>query len=439
MTYLATMKHTLTIILAIISMTASSQPPIQYVNTLIGTAPATTQSARKHSEAGSELRGQTFPAVGRPFGMTQWTPETRTTEDKCISPYYYNDRYITGFRGSHWMSGSCTQDYGSATLMPFTTARPDTLTVRPVSRFNHKNETTTPAYYRLTLDSYNIVAELTGSVRSGIMRFTYPGKSSSLLFLRANSDEKEGSIMANTETNEIILRNPVHRIYQGWGQPAGFSGHFVIKFDKPFLLLEQLKDPQQMVISFGNEKVVVATIGTSFTSSEAARNNLEKELSDRDFEELRKETEDVWNKALGKIRPGGGTEDDFVRFYTALYHCFQLPRIVSDVEGTYPGFAQDTLIRMAEGFDYYDDFSMWDTYRALHPLLTIIEPERTLHMVKSLIAKAEQGGWMPIFPALLSFPPGSKRPDPKASNWSARSGSTPAVTGCALSAPTAWA
>ncbi|MFO7723347.1 MAG: GH92 family glycosyl hydrolase [Bacteroidales bacterium] len=403
MTYLATMKHTLTIILAIIAMAATSQPPIQYVNTLIGTAPATTESAKKHSEAGSELRGQTFPAVGRPFGMTQWTPETRTTEDKCVSPYYYNDRHITGFRGSHWMSGSCTQDYGSATLMPFTTGRSDTLTVKPVSRFNHKNETATPAYYRLTLDSYNIVAELTGSVRSGMMRFTYPGKNSSLLFIRANSDENEGSIIANPGQNEIIVRNPVHRIYQGWGQPAGFSGHFVIRFDKPFVLLEQLTDQQQMVISFGNEKVVVASIGTSFTSPEAARNNLEKELSGRGFEELRRETEDVWNIALGKIRPGGGSSDNLVKFYTALYHCFQLPRIVSDVEGTYPGFAQDTLTRIAEGFDYYDDFSMWDTYRALHPLLTIIEPERTLHMVRSLILKAEQGGWMPIFPAWNNY------------------------------------
>lgn len=380
-----------------------SQPPLQYVNPLIGTAPATTESARKHSEAGSELRGQTFPAVGRPFGMTQWTPETRTTEEKCISPYYYSDRYITGFRGSHWMSGSCTQDYGSATLMPFTTGRPDTLTVRPVSRFNHKNETATPAYYRLTLDSYNIVAELTGSVRSGMMRFTWPGKNSSLLFIRANSDEKEGSIIVNTENNEIIVRNPVHRIYQGWGQPAGFSGHFVIRFDKPFVLLEQLMDHQQMVISFGNEKVVVASIGTSFTSPDAARNNLEKELSGRDFEKIRRETEDAWNTSLGKIRPGGGSDDNLVKFYTALYHCFQLPRIVSDVEGTYPGFAQDTLVRIAEGFDYYDDFSMWDTYRALHPLLTIIEPERSLHMVKSLIAKAEQGGWMPIFPAWNNY------------------------------------
>ena len=104
-----------------------AQTPMQYIDPMIGTAPATTLSARKHSEYGSELKGQTFPAVGRPFGMTQWTPETQTTEDKCISPYYYNDRLISGFRGTHWISGGCTQDYGSATFMPFATDRIDTL------------------------------------------------------------------------------------------------------------------------------------------------------------------------------------------------------------------------------------------------------------------------------------------------------------------------
>src|SRR5512136_2917848 len=128
------------IILLFLSLNCLAQQPLRYVNTLIGTAPATTESARIHSEAASEMKGQTFPAVGRPFGMTQWTPETRTTEDKCVSPYYYNDKYITGFRGSHWMSGSCTQDYGSATLMPFVTGKPDTLKKIPASKFNHKNE-----------------------------------------------------------------------------------------------------------------------------------------------------------------------------------------------------------------------------------------------------------------------------------------------------------
>ena len=385
--------------LLFVPLNCMAQQPIQYVDPLVGTAQATTESARKHSEAGSELRGQTIPAVGRPFGMTQWTPETRISEIKCIAPYYYNDKYITGFRGSHWMSGSCTQDYGSATIMPFTAVVPDTVSHAPVSKFSHRNETASPAYYRLELDNYNVVAELTGSVRSGMMRFTFPGTSKSCLYIRVNSDEKEGNILINQEKNEIILCNPVHRIYQGLGQPAGITGWFVIRFDKPFEKMTVLSGNQQTAISFGNQRTLNVRIGTSFTSPGNAIKNLESEIPEWDFDKVRKSTEEVWNQTLGKVRPAGGTEDNFIKFYTALYHCYQLPRITSDVDGSYPGFAQDTMIHKADGFDYYDDFSMWDTYRALHPLLTILEPERTLHMVKSLIAKAEQGGWMPIFPA----------------------------------------
>jgi len=380
-----------------------AQTPIKYVDPLIGTGPARTVSALRHSESGSEDKGQTFPAVGRPFGMTQWTPETRTTEIKCISPYYYNDKYITGFRGSHWMSGSCTQDYGSVTLMPFTTGKPDTLVSDPVSKFNHKNETSTPAYYKILLDNSRIVSELTGSVRSGMMRFTFPGKKGSFIFIRVNSDEKVGKVWIDNETYEITGYNPVHRIYQGNRQTAGFSGYFVIRFDKPFQPIDQLLTQQQIAIGFKNEKVVNVRIGTSFTSIEAARKNLDKEIPDWDFEALRKATETTWNQTLGKILVKGGTEEELTKFYTALYHCYQLPRIASDVDGSYQGFAQDTLVHKTEGFDYYDDFSMWDTYRALHPLMTILEPKRTLDMIKSLVLKAQQGGWMPIFPAWSNY------------------------------------
>ena len=148
-----------------------------------------------------------------------------------------------------------------------------------------------------------------------------------------------------------------------------------------------------MAVGFKNEKIVNVRIGTSFTSIEAARKNLDKEIPDWNFEALRKSTEDVWNQTLGKIQVKGGSEDDLIKFYTALYHCYQLPRIASDVDGSYQGFAQDTLIHKAEGFDYYDDFSMWDTYRALHPLMTILEPEKTLDMVKSLVLKGS-AGWL---------------------------------------------
>jgi predicted alpha-1,2-mannosidase len=391
------------LILILFPALSSAQLPVKYVDPLIGTGPSRTVSALKHSESGSEDKGQNFPAVGRPFGMTQWTPETRITEDKCISPYYYNDKYITGFRGSHWMSGSCTQDYGSMTLMPFTTGRPDTLSRNPVSKFNHKNETSTPAYYSLILDNSGIQAELTGSVRSGMMRFTFSGKAPGYILIRMNSDEKSGKVWFDQENNEIRGFNPVHRIYQGKGESAGFSGYFVIKFDKPFQTITQLLTNQQIAVGFKAEKIINVRIGTSFTSLEAARNNLEKEIPDWNFETVRKKTEDIWNQTLGKVQVKGGSEDDMIKFYTALYHCYQLPRIVSDVDGSYQGFAQDTLIHKAVGFDYYDDFSMWDTYRALHPLITILEPQRTLDMVKSLVLKASQGGWMPIFPAWSNY------------------------------------
>ena len=390
------------IFLLLFPLNCIAQSPIQYVDPLIGTAPASTESAKKHG-TGTEDNGQTFPAVGRPFGMTQWTPETRRTEVKCVSPYYYNDRYITGFRGTHWMSGSCTQDYGSATLMPFTCSRPDTLTHPPVSKFNHKNETATPAYYKLDLDSYKVTAEITGSVRTGMMRFTFQEDTPGFILIRMNSDEKEGRIWIDEERKEIIGFNPVHRIYQGWGKSAGISGYFVIRIDKSFRVTEFLKSSQQLVVSVGNEKNVSVKIGSSFTSIEAARTNLDTEMTGWDFNAQKKATEDVWKQTLGKIVAGEGTEDDKVKFYTALYHCYQLPRIVSDTDGSYPGFAGDSLIHKAEGFDYYDDFSMWDTYRALHPLMTILEPLKTRDMIRSLILKAEQGGWMPIFPAWSSY------------------------------------
>jgi predicted alpha-1,2-mannosidase len=330
------------LLLFLFPLTLNAQDFVKYVDPLIGTAPAKTESALRHG-AGSEEKGQTYPAVGRPFGMTQWTPETRTTEIKCISPYYYNDKFITGFRGSHWMSGSCTQDYGSMTIMPFTTANPDTLKHIQSSKFSHKNETATPAYYKVLLDNSGIVAELAGNVRSGIMRFTFPGKTPGYLLIRMNSDENVGKIWVDRENNEILGYNPVHRIYQGRGKSAGFSGYFVIKFDKPFIPASQLQTSQQMVISIQGEKVVNVRIGTSFTSIEAARENLEKEIHGWKLEDVKKASEDAWNKTLGKVLVFGGTDEDMVKFYTALYHCYQLPRIASDINGSYQGFCRGYL------------------------------------------------------------------------------------------------
>src|SRR5262245_38230620 len=147
------MKKLLSFVLASgLTLSLHSQDLLKYVQPLSGTAPSTTTAAQKHSEAGSEKNANTIPAVGLPFGMTQWTPQTKTSETKCILPYFYKDSLINGFRGTHWISGSCMQDYGSVTIMPVTGALRTTNFAAP---FSHQQEITTPAYYKVALSAYN--------------------------------------------------------------------------------------------------------------------------------------------------------------------------------------------------------------------------------------------------------------------------------------------
>jgi len=393
-------------------------PPtlLSYVNTLIGTAPSTTETAQMHSESGSELRGQTFPAVGVPFGMTQWTPQTRATEQKCLSPYYYQDTQIQGFRGSRWMSGSCTQDYGSVTIMPTT----GVLKVRPEERssaFSHEEEMATPSYYSVNLADHQIQAEVTATSRASMLRFT-PERDSLNLIIEPNSDEGEGFVEIFPERNEIVGFNPVHRIYQGWGESAGFSGYFVIQVEDGFadfgvwrgesLQLGETKSEGEgqavgAFIKLAANQAIKVKVGTSFTSINQARKNLEAEIPHWNFEQVRQASEDAWLAQLSKVQVSGGSEEERIMFYTAMYHAMILPRVFSDTDGAYLGFGGSKKVYMAEDFDYYADFSMWDTFRAVHPLQTLLNPERSADMVQSLLNKAEQGGWLPIFPAWNSY------------------------------------
>lgn len=400
--------------LSVFTCAFAQKTPIDYVETRIGTAPSTTESARAHSEAGSELKGQTIPAVGRPHGMTQWTPQTRSTETKCIAPYYYNDTKFQGFRGTHWLNGSCVQDYGTFTVMPMT----GELLVNPEMRgstFLHKQEKSTPDYYAVQLDDEKVLAEITSSSRSAMMRFTFQSDNESFVVVEPNSDEGQGFVEIFPDKGEIVGFNPVHRIYQGSGQPAGFSGYFVLKFDKKPIQYgvwhgDTLKPAGRSMagsgkrekigayLGFGDARqVITVRVGTSFTSIEGARRNLEAELSGQSFEGIQKATKRVWNDELNKVKVQGGAKDK-VLFYSALYRTKLSPRLFSDVDGSYPSFAGGTPLQKTDGFDYYCDFSMWDTFRAAMPLQTLLEPKQAGDMMQSLVKKAEQGGWMPIFP-----------------------------------------
>lgn len=383
-----------------------------FVNPLIGSAPSTTVSALKHSEAGSESKGQIAPAIGMPQGMTTWTPQTRATEQKCIPPFYYQDTEIQGFRGTHWMNGSCVQDYGSFTLMPLS-GELITDTRERASTFDRATESVAPDWYEVILDKYQIKTQMTGTSRAGFLKFTYQNEENNYLLIEPNSDEGQGYVYLDLEKKEIVGYNPVHRIYQGNGEPAGFSGYFVAQLlgdletggvwheDEIYPDLHEMQgdSKREMVGAYVKikGKTLLVRVGTSFTSIEEARKNLASEIPHWDIQKTRAESKAAWNKVLSKIEVKGNV-DDKTKFYTALYHAKLTPRVFSDVNGSYPGFAENMELQKAEGFTYYEDYNLWDTFRAVHPLHNILEPKVSADMMQSLVAKAEQADWLPIFP-----------------------------------------
>jgi len=381
---------------------ATAQSPVDFVNEYIGTA----------------NEGQTFPATGPPFAMTQWTPQTRAGNVKCVSPYYFADTRIQGFRGSHFLSGSCTQDYGSMTVMP--TSGPLKLDAAArASGFNRSSEKATPYKYATTLSDYGIDVEMTGTTRTGFMRFRFGKPGESRILVEANSAPGDGEIRINRRANEITVVNPARRIYAGSGKPAGFSGFFVVQFDHPFHVGGTWAGAERhpgasaqtgqngapgAYVSFDLHpgETVQVKIGSSFTSLDEARRNLQAENPGWDFDKVASGAKAQWNESLGRVQIKANATSERT-FYTALYHSMLLPRVFSDVSGAYPGFAGEGRIETAKDFTYYTDFSLWDTFRAVHPLLTILDPRRELDMVKSLIAMGEQGGFLPIYPAWNSY------------------------------------
>lgn len=361
--------------------------------------------------------GQCLPAVLEPNGMNFWTPQTRASEQKGIAPYYYMDDKIQGFRASHWIVGGCTQDYGSVTLMPLL----DTLNCLPEARassLDHEKEISAPDYYALPLFDGGILAEMTGTSRTGIFRFTYNKDGRAYLVISPNSDEGKGAIEIHPETGEITGSNPVHRIYQGWGEEAGFSGYFSVTIQKKMqswgvyqgqniygdeLAIGHRPEIGAFVsfdVSRGEE--VIVRVSTSFCDVEGARRNQQVENNGWDFDAIRRRLTRIWENRLGAIEAETPDPVAKTKFYTSLYHASFLPHAINDVDGRYPSFAGGKQMCQTRG-TYYDDYSLWDTYRALHPLLSILYPEQSGQMIQSAIDKYEQGGWMPIFPCWNSY------------------------------------
>ena len=362
---------------------------------------------------------QLIPAVLMPHGMNFWTPQTADTEQKGIAPYYYADKEIQGFRASHWIVGGMTQDYGSMTIMP----QYGTLEGNPIERgseFSHAKEISTPAYYCVNLDTYGIKAEMTATSRTALFRFTFENDGVGYITVNPNSDESMGSVHCDNVNGIITGSNPAHRIYQGLGEYTGFDGHFVVEIKDKEITHYGTYNPEGYyegqesisdIMSTGGAyfqfevkagETVYVRAATSFTSIEKAKLNLEKECPDWDFDNMRTRLESVWQKTLSTIEVESSDNEALVNFYTSLYHASFLPREFNDADGSYPAFAGNATTANTNG-TYYEDYSMWDTYRALHPLKCLIDPERAGDMIQSLLDKYDQGGWLPIFPCWNSY------------------------------------
>ena len=415
---------------------------LQGINTFMGTSPSITKTAGLFGRKTEEF-GQTLPAVLVPNGMNFWTPQTRWTEKKCVAPYYYKDTEFHGFRNSHWIVGGCTQDYGSFTLMAFRGERREEREER--FALNHEREISRPDYYAIMLPDAGVGAEMTATSRAAIFRFTplaHQEKADPLLADRVqgaqkgfrritlrlvpNSDEKESTITLDAANNRLFATNPVHRIYQGWGESAGFIGHYVLTW-KDRLVDSRITDSiAYLTIEVQEGRPLIVKAASSFTDQEGAWNNLQAEIPHWDFLKVRMQLNETWLQHLSKmdVEERGERREErgemlLHQFYGAFYRASFLPHEINDVDGRYPQFAgKGSICSLPVGKGYgsaskarewtgggssYMDFSMWDTYRAVHPLLNIISPTKSGAMMQSLVRMYEQGGWLPIFPCWNNY------------------------------------
>ena len=344
------------------------------INTMVGTAQANTKTAGKFGK-GSEEHGQTLPAVLVPNGQNFWTPQTQDTEKKCIAPYYYKDTELQGFRNSHWIVGGCTQDYGSFTIATLG----GKLRLQPeerATRFSHEDEVSHPHYYAVHLRDEHLKTEMTALSHSAIFRITPDQDEEVHIVINPNSDEGEGYIEIDTLHHIIYGYNPVHRIYQGWGEPAGFSGHFVLdysgelNFDVPFsdisnprygetpcgfddfgVFSKEEKTPQGLSakgsrsgawLTFKGKagKPIEIRAASSFTSKKNACDNLVGETAGGfDFDDFILNAETIWCDRLHAIDVESKDVAKVNQFYGALYRASFLPHEMSDVYGSYPTFS----------------------------------------------------------------------------------------------------
>lgn len=360
---------------------------------------------------GTGGHGHTYPGATLPFGLVQLSPDTGIEGWDWCSGYHYSDNSIMGFSHTH-LSGTGAADYadilfmptiGKIRIVPGSKENPDE---GYRSRFSHKNEVASPGYYSVLLDDYKVNVELTTTERCGFHKYTYPASDSANIII----DLKHGLDDDNEGYINIIDSQKIegYRKSSGWAKEHYI--YFYAEFSKPFIAYElyNVKDDFQngQSVSGKNVKaalrfktkeseVIFVKVGISAVDLQGAQKNLEKEISHFDFNKVVNDAKNKWQKELSKIIVEGESETQKKIFYTALYHTLVTPNIFNDVDGRYYGM--DRKIHSTKGFDYYTVFSLWDTFRALHPLLTIIDKKRSGDFVNTILAKYKEGSLLPVW------------------------------------------
>lgn len=407
------------------SLTAQTEAmPSDYVNPMVGTGG----------------HGHTFPGAVWPFGMVQLSPDTRIDDswDGC-GGYYYEDTFIYGFSHTH-LSGTGVSDYGDVLMMPTGGPSSRLPSFNPYayrSRYSHSTEVAEAGYYSVYLPTYEVKVELTATERMGVHRYTY--------YQSMNQQKYTAKVLIDLNHRDKLLSHGMEQLDErrigGWRQSKAWANnqwvYFTMEFDREISRIVSSADGKQMLVEFDVERSVgessnpvklEAKVALSFCDAKGARANLiyEKDMANirmgdvkriADFDVYRRQAKEAWNLELSKIKvtsdfeaqafrvgaESAKTDIEKRKFYTALYHCMIHPSLASDADGRYRG--RDQKIHRAGLYKenappyhkVYSVFSLWDTYRALHPLLSIVDPDRTIDFVRTFLLQYKQGGKLPVW------------------------------------------
>lgn len=385
-----------------------SEKLTQFVNPFIGTGAVDSNS----------LSGSNFPGPTLPFSFIQLSPDTESAPDDPASGYNYNAKSIVGFSHTH-LSGTGVSDLFDVLLMP---------TVGPIvlkpgsddgkemgfrSRFSHQRETAVPGYYQVQLLDYNINAELTSTEHVGIHRYTFPKSSDAhiIVDLDHSLNKKRPYWSCKILDAQIKVVSPTviegYRILTGW---ANFRKiYFHLEFSIPLTSVIMANgghkydstniingNALKAVFNFNasEKESVLVKVSLSPVNIENARLNMQMEMPHWDFEQTRKLADDKWETNLERIKIKGNLQQKRI-FYTGLYHAFTQPNNIADVNGEYMG--SDYTTQKSPTGKYYSTFSLWDTYRAAHPLYSLIQPDKTVDFINSMISHTSSYGYLPIW------------------------------------------